>query len=536
MADFTIPIDELVRQRRLQNIFGNDLPEKMPEAAPTSTLPTYTPGPAMSAYQQGLNEMPMVSDYHPSKKRNVSAHILAALTGAFQGPKAGIELGNNIKYGPYNQQLGEYDQRLDKLKNLAGLETSGNEQAQKIYKAMSEIEHNKALSNLENTQAANSETPQQRIDIANIAHPPDQFSVTLKDGSTAHNVITKGGKYYDTENNRYLNSDAIKSVSKAGTLVKDKYADLAPDLKKKMQALEIKNNKDSTPEEIAQANSILAGDTKEFTESLRNLHAAYEITQAEEKEPGSQDRAKLQASKDFITNYKKSEDGKTQTFTDAAGNVTAAVVPTVEQLSKSGGYQRLGNFGKPAQPPASQVFYAPNDSGQYKGIQGGAGVTLPKGAVSASGVSQMTVPTSATRGRGEAAQTAIASGNDVINYVKQNSNKLGKVGNYWKELVKNTPVADPFINELRGKIASWAAFQAAAHGFRASTIMHEFEDKVGSSPKNAESIMSVIDGINKELQYAVDVGKGKDVLGGSDEPSKPRKVYNPATGQVEDIK
>ena len=81
--------------------------------------------------------------------------------------------------------------------------------------------------------------------------------------------------------------------------------------------------------------------------------------------------------------------------------------------------------------------------------------------------------------------------------------------------MSNTPAADPTVEKFRGKVASWAAYQAAAHGFRAGAIMKEFESRVGST-KNVDAVINAIQGINDELQHAVDTGKGgsQDTLPG----------------------
>jgi len=122
---------------------------------------------------------------------------------------------------------------------------------------------------------------------------------------------------------------------------------------------------------------------------------------------------------------------------------------------------------------------------------------------------QLNTPTSATRARGEAAQSAVAAGNDIIDFATANRDSLGHVDNYWKQIMSNTPVADPVVNHFNGKVASWAALQAAAHGMRASTIMKEFEDRVGRGPKSVDAVIAAIQGVNEGLSHVIDTGKGQ---------------------------
>ncbi len=163
-----------------------------------------------------------------------------------------------------------------------------------------------------------------------------------------------------------------------------------------------------------------------------------------------------------------------------------------------------------------------------------SGDVMPPGFKTMQQEGQINTPTAATRGRAEQATTVIHAGEDLKQYINSHRDKLGKVGNYWQNLISGTPVGDPDIAEFQTILASYAALQAAAHGFRGSNVMHDFEQKIGGSQRNPESLVRAIDGIERTMR---EIEKGG--VGRGSEPAQTEKKathrFNPATGKIEVI-
>ena len=74
------------------------------------------------------------------------------------------------------------------------------------------------------------------------------------------------------------------------------------------------------------------------------------------------------------------------------------------------------------------------------------------------------------------------------------------MGSYWSKIVQGTPIADPDIAQFASQLKSYAALQAAAHGFRGSNVMVDFEKGIGGPATNPEALKRGIDGIAETMK------------------------------------
>lgn len=84
-------------------------------------------GPALSAYQKALGEMPTRETTKPSIGRRIAGAFAGGLTGMSQGPGAGMEAASNFVEAPYMRSLNEYNNRLKGLGESARLEQDETE-------------------------------------------------------------------------------------------------------------------------------------------------------------------------------------------------------------------------------------------------------------------------------------------------------------------------------------------------------------------------------------------------------------------------
>src|SRR5437899_12152669 len=79
--------------------------------------------PALGEYQKAIGQEPMLSQYHPSKMRNILSGIAGVGTGlAEMGPAAASEAASQVRYAPFQQQMSQYQQMLDQKRRAAMLE------------------------------------------------------------------------------------------------------------------------------------------------------------------------------------------------------------------------------------------------------------------------------------------------------------------------------------------------------------------------------------------------------------------------------
>lgn len=107
--------------------------------------------------------------------------------------------------------------------------------------------------------------------------------------------------------------------------------------------------------------------------------------------------------------------------------------------------------------------------------------------------------TTTTRGKSEQAGIILKAGEDLKQQIDLHKDKLGNISSYWDAAKNGTPLADPVVSSLMAQMKSYAALQAAAHGYKGSQVMSEFEKEIGGIPKNPEAIKAAIDGIGRTM-------------------------------------
>jgi hypothetical protein len=158
------------------------------------------------------------------------------------------------------------------------------------------------------------------------------------------------------------------------------------------------------------------------------------------------------------------EPGNYQPVLNEAGQTVGWVDP------KSGGWKPVGSI-----PGASQA------------ASGASGAPLP---------AKLSGQTTSRMQQGQAIQRA---GDNLIADIRARADKMGNWSNYWKQLVKGSPFADPDQNYLANQIMSFAALQPAAHGARGLQAIEAFEKAIGGTPTNVEAFIAGIQGIQRGL-------------------------------------
>src|SRR5438552_3056900 len=98
--------------------------------APSSPQQPQIP-PALGEYQKAIGQEPMLSQYHPSKMRNVLAGVAGVGSGlSTMNPAAAQEAAYQVKYAPFQQQMSQYQQMLDQKRRAAMLEGDIEKQRQ----------------------------------------------------------------------------------------------------------------------------------------------------------------------------------------------------------------------------------------------------------------------------------------------------------------------------------------------------------------------------------------------------------------------
>lgn len=456
-----------------------------PQASPVPKIGPIDPNsvnPAESAYKQAIMNEPMHSDYHPSVMRKIGgtlAGIGAGILGG--GVEGGIKVGDQVRDAPYNSQHNNWQQFAKNRGVLATEEIAGNEAAGKSALTQAQTDEQNSLGKL-HTKQANIIAPDMATDVQNKVTEAqghlkvDTREAKMLDGTIKH-LVQRNGLFYDPETATTTNPNGVR-IDRAAI---EDISDEGKSLRETKQS-RIPGNLGAS----IKAKQIISAGVGGKTEDGEKI-----------------DQPTFEAAKQFdeaLSAGKEPAGAFARIIKDRNSEREAAGKPKMTSAEEEALQIKLLTTQKPPQA----LMVTPDN----QAIRVVPGSKIPEGSQTPSGVSQVNTPTSATRARGEAAQTAIASGNDVIKFATENKANLGHLGDYWSNIVQNTPAADPKVEEFRGRVASWAAQQAAAHGFRAATIMHEFESRVGPT-KNVDAIISAINGINDELQYAVDTGHGK---------------------------
>lgn len=213
-------------------------------------------------------------------------------------------------------------------------------------------------------------------------------------------------------------------------------------------------------------------------------------------------------------------------------------IPAAQELAK----KRIDNATANAHVAAGRLGLSRDQfEAEFLGTHNGE--ALPGGPTTESGapvglkVAGANKPTGAAASRAAQAGSVLETGEDLKKYIDQHKDKLGNLGSYWSNVVNNTPISDPDISEFSTKLQSYAALQAAMHGFRGSNVMQDFEKAIGGAQKNPEAIKRAIDGIASTAKVVQKQG-GSHSGGGptpaSAPPQRPKgvppeAVFNPST-------
>lgn len=403
-------------------------------------------GPEEQAYREQLRQTPLRSEYHPSMLRRILGSIGGLGVGVnTSDPAKAAAAGIGIRDQPYNEQLYNFNQGLGIQQQLAQGEIGD------VSRAATQDEL-VARRNAEAARAQAEEARRQEF-LHKMSPEYEKFEIEkARAGRTEPLVITQtpeGGIVY-------------------------------------------------TPRSQAAGQTPGSKPTGMMNEDVK----AYNLIAKDAENPGSVDPDTLKAAKLHISLREKGLE-PTAAFARVVKDTNDERLARGQKKMSAAEEKQLAlDLG---QKPPQTLMINPDTN---KAFVARPGTSIPENARTPQQQGQMNTPTTATRGRGEAAQTAIEAGKDIQDFANQNRDKLGNIGDYWNNLVSNTPAADPTVEQFRGKVASWAAYQAAAHGFRASTVMKEFESRVGPQ-KNVDAIISAIQGVNDELQHAVDTGRGQ---------------------------
>jgi len=85
---------------------------------------------------------------------------------------------------------------------------------------------------------------------------------------------------------------------------------------------------------------------------------------------------------------------------------------------------------------------------------------------------------------------------DLINDIEANRDKIGNLKAILEAAVLGTPLSDPALQGLAGKIGSYLAMQPALHGFRGRDILQEFSKFTGGIMNNVDALIAGIKGVS----------------------------------------
>lgn len=259
-------LENMIRQRKLMSSFTGGLPSPMPESPQTPSNPDLTvhhlvgtmpqdqapatpqttpeqappvpkigpinpnsENPAESAYKQALMNEPMKADYHPSTKRKVLSALAGGAEGFFGGAKAGMQLHESLRNGPYDQEHENWAQFAGNREKLADEEIAGTATAGKAKLTQAQIAEQEALANLHNHDAKTYHPVNQtQLHEDNQSRlKTDTREVEMNDGTIKH-VIQKNGLFYDPETNAKISRDAFGDISDEGKSLKQTRAERIP--------------------------------------------------------------------------------------------------------------------------------------------------------------------------------------------------------------------------------------------------------------------------------------------------------------------
>jgi hypothetical protein len=106
-------------------------------------------------------------------------------------------------------------------------------------------------------------------------------------------------------------------------------------------------------------------------------------------------------------------------------------------------------------------------------------------------------PGTMAQSRGTQGGIIVEQGDNMIKAINEHRDKIGNIGSYWNSFVNSTPIADPDASKLMAQLGSFAALQPSLHGFRSQQALKEFEKLIGGVPKDPDSLIAAIKGIQE---------------------------------------
>lgn len=123
-----------------------------PEAPPIP--PTPGPGPAQAALESALKNRPQMADpqFHQGKGRTILNAIAGGLAG-LRSPEEGIKVGHELRFGPYERAVGQYQGNVAALQPAATAEQERTKHGLEEYKAVTGAKREGAYANMAQAHA-----------------------------------------------------------------------------------------------------------------------------------------------------------------------------------------------------------------------------------------------------------------------------------------------------------------------------------------------------------------------------------------------
>ena len=257
MAGFTVNPDlsELIRraqlQRSLQNVNGSGVanapvtPPSVPAVQPESggqlplgnrltvapSPPQVAPSPreeAIGNYRQALQEQaPNPSDYHPSLARRLGGLALGII-GGMHDPATGARVGHDVVYGPFDQKMSAYQEKLAKAKTAFEEENKAADSESKINAEIERASAEKSRAGAEEARKKGEEyknSPEGQafelkklgiqhpnLGSRNTIKPPQPFKLLLNNGESLNVLRDENTGTYTSPDGTKIGLDAIKEA------------------------------------------------------------------------------------------------------------------------------------------------------------------------------------------------------------------------------------------------------------------------------------------------------------------------------------
>lgn len=157
-------LSELIRRNKVLQVPQDERPPEQ-GAAPLEH-------PAVSAYKQALGAAPKMSDYHPSRGREVLSRIAGALSGfGARDPVVGQQTQSLVRDSPFLRQQSQYNANLGRLGQAAELESGEKKSAVESAYKRAQTGAEGAREGYYKRHAETLETPEQKLERERVMHP-----------------------------------------------------------------------------------------------------------------------------------------------------------------------------------------------------------------------------------------------------------------------------------------------------------------------------------------------------------------------------